>query len=355
MRTSFDNTNLLKAESSVVTMKATENTQTNTTEPISTDLLLSLPPELLLPIFSFVGADNFRQDVRRLTVCQTWHAYAKPVLLSSLCLHTKVIGLLPVLRALDGGERLAAVQQLTKHIDLTIRAIDHFPMAPSLPSSTRSALEALSGKLKKFDSLRTLSIHSEAPSRTMPCIMPIQTILSLCTLHQLTSLDLDFSNTICIPTGILHPCEPLSQLIPSLKRLQCRLPVICNEILGSSPGNLEELIISISFRKGDDPRFYPRLCSPKAGQLDHESSYHKVRINLEADLLRFVTSMNAPKTVRLIHNRRFGGHRVFAFDAIQNRRLRLQSSAAWDTDGVVVGEDWLKSARKPKRFIIMTV
>lgn len=355
MTASHDDINPPKAESSAVTMNATQDTQTNTTEPTSTDLLLSLPPELLLLIFAFVGADNFRQDVRRLTVCKTWHTYARPVLLSSLCLHTRVIGLLPVLHALDGGENLAAAQQLTKHIDLTLRAVDHFPMAPRLSKATTSALEALSGKLKKFDSLRTLSIHSEAPSGTMPCIMPIRTISSLCTLHQLTSLDLDFSNTTCIPTGILHPCEPLSQLIPSLKRLQCRLPVICNEILGSSPGNLEELIISISFRKGDDPRFYPRLCSPKAGQLDHESPYHKVRINLKADLLRFATSMNAPKTVRLIHNRRFGGHRVFAFEAMQNRRLRLRSSATWDADGVVVGEDWLKSGRRRKASIILRV
>lgn len=346
MRTSFENTNPLKAESSIVTMKATEDTQTNTTEPTSPDLLLSLPPELLLLIFSFVGAGNFRQDVRRLTVCKTWHAYAKPALLSSLYLHTKVIGLLPVLHALDGGERLAAVQQLTKHIDLTIRAIDHFPMAPRLSKATTTALEVLSEKLKNFGSLRALSIHTERPYRSMPAIIPLRTIISLCTLHQLTSLDLDFSNTTCIPTGILHPCEPLGQLIPSLKRLQCRLPVICNELLRSSPGNLEQVIISISFRKGDDKRFYPRLCSPKAGQLDHECPYHKVRINLEADLLHFAKSMKHPRTVRLIHHRWFSGHRVFAFDAIQNRRLLLRRLAPWDADGVVVGEDWFNQGRK---------
>lgn len=326
-------------------MMATEDTQTKSTEPISTGLLLSLPPELLLPIFSFVGAENFRQDVRRLAVCKTWHAYARPVLLSSLCLDTRGLGLSPMLQALEEGETLAAARRLTKDIDLTLRAEDRFPLPDCLPNATRSALEDLSEKLKSFDALRTLGIHTEGihtegPSGRMPSIMPIRTILSLCTLHQLTSLDLDFSNTTCIPSGVLHPCEPLSQLIPSLKRFQCRLPVICNELLGSSPGNLEVLIISISFRKGDDLRFYPRLCSPKSGQLEHESPYHKVRINLEADLLQFAKSMNAPKTVRLIHNRRFRGHQVFAFDAIQNRRLRLRSSDAWDADGVVVGELW---------------
>lgn len=308
-------------------MEIMEHPQTD-----STDLLLSLPPELVLAIFSFIGVKNFNQDVRRLAVCKKWYAYARPFLLSSLCLHTGRLGLWPKLRALRGHATLAEAQQLTKHIDLTLKAgVDY----NHLPFFTISELEELASKLKDFAALRTLTIR---PERAM-FIMPVRILSSFATLHQLTSLELDLANVAFGPSPAPHLCEYLSQLIPSLKRLRCRLPRICNDLLRSPPGDLEELIISISTEKRAG--LHPRRCSMCT--IHDFFPYDGIRTSMETGLLQFATSMHDPKIVRLIHNIRYGDRKIYAFDAIENRRLFLGTSTTWDADGVLLPEDWDES------------
>lgn len=64
----------------------TKSVEPSSTEP-STDLL-SLPPELILHIFTFVGFENFRQDIRRLAVSKKWYAHARPTFLSTIHLRS---------------------------------------------------------------------------------------------------------------------------------------------------------------------------------------------------------------------------------------------------------------------------
>ncbi|KAI7787772.1 hypothetical protein LA080_014144 [Diaporthe eres] len=313
-------------------MEIIEHSQTNSTEPASTNPLLSLPPELLLPIFSFIGGKNFRQDVRRLAVCKMWYAYARPVLWNSLSLRM-TWRLLPVVRAMGTGT-LAAAQKLTKHIDLTLRRTSSRLDPQDLAHSPIEDLEELASELKDFAALRTLVIRPEGHG-WLYSIMPIRIFSSFASLHQLTSLEMDLADMVFDPSPRPHLCESLSQLIPNLKRLRCRLPRICLDLLGSPPGDLEELIVNISPRKY--ARLYSRGCSE---DISHDFDYARLRARMETGLLQFAGSMHDPKIVRLIHRLRYRGRNRYAFDAIQNRRLFLGTSTAWDADGVLLPEDW---------------
>ncbi|KAH8782747.1 hypothetical protein F5883DRAFT_637022 [Diaporthe sp. PMI_573] len=268
-----------------------EHPRTSSTEPL-TDLL-SLPSELLLHIFTFVGVENFRQDVRRLA---------------------------PLL--------LAVAQKLTKHIDLTLHTlpstmpVHRSPLSPH-PQKVGHHRELVS-TLKDFSALRTMAIYPSG------CRLPLlgQVFKSFASLSQLTSLEINLG-TVFLGERLPDVCGPISQLIPNLKRLRCRLPRLCNDLLDTSPGELEELIIGINASE-EGPR--PNHCSQASAY------YGTPRSSLETRLLQFAASMRHPKTVRLIHNIR-NSSKTYAFDAIKNRRLLL-ASTAWDADGVMLPEGW---------------
>lgn len=305
-----------------------EHPQTSSTEP-PIDLLFSLPPELLLIIFSFVGFRNFRRDIRRLTVSKKWYAYARPMLLSNLRLHSDYLQ--PMLCAMRECVTLAAAQQMTKHIELTLQAGSSFyeSRADYLHPCTVLDLEELASALEDFAGLRTMVIRpmgalSKISSHTLP---------RFTVLRQLTSLVMDVPNMV-FQSRPPHLCAAISELIPNLKRLRCRLPRICNDLLKSPPGDLEELIINI--------------CHKRLGHaLPHHCSGHSFRTfdeyqtSLETRLVQFAASMRDPKIVRLIHTTPCDTYeKMYAFDAIENRRLLLGKSTAWDADGVVLPEDW---------------
>lgn len=305
-------------------MEIMELPQTSTTEPMSTDLLFSLPPELLLVIISFVGAENFRQDVRRLAVCKKWYAYARPVLLGHLRLCAT--DLLPMLHAMNYNATLVAAQQMTKHIHLNV---SHGFAVPSTYPQV-AGLEQLASRLKVFAALRTLIIRSSGHL----LVMNSQVFSSFATLHQLASLEMDLEMVRFRQSGP-HLCKSISRLIPCLKSLRCRLPRICNNLLETPPGNLQELILVISRTKSLQFDTYECLTGFEVDDDRHRAA-------LEAKLTQFAASMRNPKTVRLLH--RFQNPRnTYAFDAIKERRFLLGQDPAWDAHGVLLPEDWEES------------
>lgn len=279
-----------------------EQPQTNTAESSSTDLLLSLPPELLTPIFSFVGAGNFRRDLRRLAVCKKWYALARPVFLGELQLYSD--DLLHMLRATRRGPRLAAAQQMTKHVDLTL-----------LLSPSPFHLERLASRLTDFAALRALVIKSNFfsfPGTGTPRLRS-RVFSSFAAIQQLTSLEIDIEGLHLERDGA-HLCDFISRRIPTLKSLRCRLPRMCNSLLQSPPGDLEVFIICIC---ASDPVLSTRNCSTDL-RLDNDEH----RATLEARLIQFAASMRNPKIVRLVY--RFSDSlKIYAFDAIKERRLYL--------------------------------
>lgn len=60
--------------------------------------LTSLPPEILYEIASYVGADEFRQCLDRLTLCRQWYDIAMMVMMKDLKLGTKGVKSLPALQ-----------------------------------------------------------------------------------------------------------------------------------------------------------------------------------------------------------------------------------------------------------------
>lgn len=320
MDSPHDNIHLPQADDSVAAMEIMAHPQTGTAKPISTDLLFSLPPELLLPIFSFVGVEYFREDVRRLAVCKKWYAYAQPVLLGNLRLWPPK-GLLPMLRATEGGPSLEAARHMTKHIDVNVGC---WPSAFDL--------EPLASRLQDFAALRTLVIRSRVDGGFLQMSsLSSQGLSNLTVLQQLTSLEIDLED-VDLQEGGAHLCKSISQRIPTLKRLRCRLPYICNDLLGTPPGNLEELIICIAFQ--NKTWFTTRHCSTGIWFCETEH-----RTILETRLAQFAASMREPKIVRLVHHL-CTSHRTYAFDAIRKRRSFLGQFPAWDADGVLLPEDW---------------
>lgn len=300
-----------------------ENPQTYPAD-VSTDMLFSLPAELLLLIFTFVGFLNFRQDVRRLAVSKRWYPYARATLLSSLAWNTRYEWPIPLL--MRKHARLAAAQQLTEHIDLTLQAEDRLTRSDNdwMPFNLET-LEWLASALQSFTALRTLIIRSRDCQWST---IPSHVVPSFINLSQLTSLELDL---IYMDIGTDHLCQSISQLIPSLKSLRCRLPLMCEELLESQPGNLKEFIISI--KKSELNPLLPFHCS--RGLL----ALHLERTRLETRLLQFAASMHDPKMVRLIYRDHDRGFRTYALDAIRDKRYLLTDTPDWDEDGVPLPED----------------
>lgn len=296
-------------------MEIIEHPQTH-----STSLLLSLPPELLLDIFSFIGAENFRRDVRRLSVCKKWYAYARPILLGNLRLQST--DLLPMLLAMRKDATLAAVQQMTKQVHLTI-----ITMYTSV-----SKLEQLASRLKVFAALRTLVVRSRGHTHTMHS----QIFSSLAT-HQLTSLEVDLKTVRFAQDGV-HLCDSISRLVPTLKSLRCRMPRMCNSLLESPPGDLEELVLNIFCA-------YPNPYDTKHCSTGSTLNDDRHRAVLEARLVQFAASMRNPKTVRLFHRFR-NLETTYAFDAIKKRRFYLGFCPFWDKDGVLLPEDWKENEER---------
>lgn len=314
-----------------------EHPHSNSVDPGSTEPstdLLSLPPELILHIFTFVGFENFRQDIQRLAVSKKWYAHARPAFLSTILLRSDKLW--PVLLAMEESPMLAALKKATKHIDLVLKTdpewwISRGQRLPrALPHWIVSCLEELASNLKDFAALRTLIIRPKGGWSLMPSSIPA----SFASLNQLTSLKVDLSNMVFDPSPSHHVCETISQLIPRLKVLHCRLPRICNDLLKSPPGDLQELIINIGVSA---IKVEPHHCSEHF--LD---SYEEIRTSLETRLVQFAASMRDPKIVLLIHKNRHG-RKKYAFDVIENRRLYswFANSTMWDADGVLLPDAWI--------------
>lgn len=273
-------------------------------------------------IFTFVGFENFRQDIRRLAVSKKWYTYARPILLSTLRLSSE--DLEPLLLAMEGSTTLAMVQRATKHIDLVLAGRNSHEAAKGDFLTDRTSLEELAHNLEDFAALRSLVISTRGCST----IMPGRLLPSFASLNQLTSLKVDLEPFVFERGSKHHVCESISQLLPNLEILHCRLPHVCEDLLKSPPGALKELIINISSEMDE---FYSINGS------DHFSSgVDKLRTSLKTCLLQFAASMRDPKIVRLIYN----FWRLHAFDAIENRRLLFEDSTAWDADCLLLPEDW---------------
>lgn len=189
----------------------------------SSNMLQSLPPELVARVFEYLGSDFFRHDVRLVAISKRWYEFARPVLLSQVCLLAS--SLEPVLRAFEHEEIMAAAQNLTKSCDLYLEP-------PEEEGSAGATVEELGSRLQQLTQLHTLSIH---PGITAISLEP-QSWRDYLSLGYLTSLTIDLANVYWIPAEqtSYHICEAIRTLLPTLKQLRCRLPCIVRSLAQSN-------------------------------------------------------------------------------------------------------------------------
>ncbi|CAM1501084.1 Fc.00g102460.m01.CDS01 [Cosmosporella sp. VM-42] len=329
--------------------------------------LLRLSPELLLHILSYLGAEFFRQDVRRLTISKRWYVTAWPMILQDLRL--SVSSFRPfVIFSKQKGMR-DAIQRHVAAVEIGLTGFDgwqsaevdagetestprtsYFDMVNQWTSRMNDSLADVAVILQRCDKLRTLRLEARLeyhdPSVNMldRAYVMVQPLAWLVDGRHLTSLELDTAGTSLLqpedtPSGI-HLCNAVSSLLPTLRRLRCRMRTICGGALavpeGDTPLNLEEVIINLSLSgllsRATSYRYTTRC------RVCHGDSFSQFRKDMENQATKLSLLMKTPRLVRVLSHE-FPSLEVYTFDALTQRRMKLAADSAWDSDGEVVVEN----------------
>ena len=309
-------------------------------------LLLEFPPELLLHILHHLGRDFFCEDVSRLAVCKRWFEIAWEVLVTDLRLTEKS---LPRFATNEAG--LARISPYLRSIELDLMNLECGKKcrAPDKwKHQMHAGFPALVAKLQECEGLRSLKLRSgpeAAPSPSLSaaaCALYLgQPLLDILSLQNLTSLEVDAAGP-CLLGGFLeylpHLCVALNSLMcnsPSLKRLHCRMDMVCERLLEVPHTldhpcfnrNLDEVVVMLSFAEISNECLICRHSKPcaSAGKLDLTS----LRTRLEQQASIFARRMHKPKMVRIIR-RALPSLDLLVFDALTESRLRLDFISKWD-------------------------
>jgi hypothetical protein len=168
-------------------------------------------------------------------------------------------------------------------------------------------------------------------------------------LSHLTMLDIDTAGTpllVSLPSwGGVHLCSIINALLPTLRRLRCRMCKVCDALLEPPEGNawlgLEEVIVNLSLSDtaagGEDTSFtfhrYPMGCWPIEMQI-----FSQLQSSVERQARRLALRLDSPKMVRVLsHN--FPALKTYAYDALTEQRIQLAENAPWDADRDVGADD----------------
>jgi hypothetical protein len=331
--------------------------------------LLQLPPELLLAILGGLGSAFFAQDVRRLTVCKRWHDLAWTVLVQDLRFTAES------LRQFTGND--AANSRSQPYIN-TVQIYFGGHGGPMLPtaggdnrfvplsdddewaSRLQSAVVKLAATLRRCPRLRSLEFISrslEIQPRQYLSAKPLADLLSV---SNLTSLVFDtascyiqhryYSETNPNDT---HLCRSINALLPSLRRLHCRMNMVCESLLKLPPDDtplaLEELIINCSISELSDTRTAynrPSLCmyhyDPRDYGLPKATRNLPIELVMERQATALAARLRSPRMVRVITHR-LPTLDIFAFDAIEGRYVKLPNNQDWVAEGEVEEEEGSES------------
>ncbi|KAH7268804.1 hypothetical protein B0J15DRAFT_233003 [Fusarium solani] len=313
--------------------------------------LLQLPTEILLLILRLLGPGFFHHDTRRLMVSKWWYELARLVLLRDLQFSAKS---LPRFLRTDMS---SLVHQHTRTIDIAFDGVqDRRAVLSASPdvrermvsdwtTNVANDLTSLAAILQDCRNLRSLKLKPRPKWRARSVFLRTyfssDALVPLLSVSHLTCLEFD---TVC--TGIggassrpgSHICENISALLPTLRRLRCRMRKICPRIL-KPPGegtisSLEEVIINLNL--GDLSQHALPQHSYRCGIfVPGLSSTWKADMELGAKEL--VNRMATPRVVKVL-SRSVPGPQMECFDAIAQRRMMLAPGAAWEVDGEVVEE-----------------
>lgn len=238
-----------------------------------------LPPEILLSILRLLGSAFFHQDVRRLLVSKRWYQIAWPVFLKDLEFHTE--SLERFILASKRAGMVRSVQEYVMKATLTLDGFENWHSACSTLSATKSSeidfevfnmwtselngyIAALAGILQQCTRLQHLRLEAR-PERHDPrlCLQRRDYLMalplaSLVSISHLTCLEIDTAGTYSIDSNTtrVHLCSNISTMLPTLRRLRCRMSSICPTIFDVHGSclllDLEEIIINLSLSETCD-------------------------------------------------------------------------------------------------------
>ncbi|KAK3897185.1 hypothetical protein C8A05DRAFT_39270 [Staphylotrichum tortipilum] len=315
-----------------------------------------LPAELLLSILSHLSPSFFTSDIRRLTVSKTWHPLAWSVLVRHLHLtHTSLASF---------AHNDAAHLRSQPHIASATIILDgtRFPPPPGgseWSTSLTPNLTALAGSLHRSRGLRALTLKARALDREerSRASLTAPPLASLLEIKHLTSLELDTGTCRVEMAGAggVHLCAAVAGLLPSLRRLRCRMERICERLLGAedeAEGGtklpaLQEVVVNLSLSELSEEFVSYRHARGCEGA-GHGNSIVGLREGMESQALVLARRMGKGGKVRVISHT-LPELDLFAFDAVAGeeeeegevevRRVRLWNNLEWAADGDEADEE----------------
>ncbi|KAG6135237.1 hypothetical protein E4U38_001972 [Claviceps purpurea] len=319
--------------------------------------LLRLPPEIVLSIFRLLGSAFFRQDVRRFLVSKWWYELAWPVFLQDVkfragslerfILASKSVDLLHLIRknvrtvklVLNGFEEwhfILSASNAAGSTDIDLHAVDIWT------SKVNGHVAALVGILRHCTGLRLLKV--EARPETHPLQLNLQRrdylaaspLASLVSISQLTCLEIDTAGTRLMDetdAPKVHLCGKIRTMLPTLRRLRCRMSSICPTIFDVSAGclplALEDVIVNLSLSdiRGSDTSYrYPSRCEALPG-----GNFTRLKEDIKSCARKLVPLMKNPRIVRVLSHT-FPGMKLHSLDVLTGRRMEIKPNAPWDAD-----------------------
>ncbi|KAK3293769.1 uncharacterized protein B0H64DRAFT_364618 [Chaetomium fimeti] len=315
--------------------------------------LSRLPPEILLYILGYLGSKFFAHDLRYLTISRTWYHLAWSILLRDLHFTTRS------LRRFTDNE--IVFERSPLHIvtvDLSLVVRDESSQSPPTDdlreasgneggidtSSTQldSSLAKLAALLLQCLGIQSLRVQARGEGRALqlggPAYLHATPLTGLLSLPHLTSLELDTAGCHLgsPPNSNVHLCRSINSLLPSLRRLRCRMEEICETLLERPPSNtaLEEVIVNLSISQiSDTITSYrcPKRCKTVA------RDFSQLKLAMETKAATLATLLRNPRTLRVISHE-LPSLNVYAFDAITGKRMLLANNVEWDADGELVDD-----------------
>jgi hypothetical protein len=302
--------------------------------------LLQLPPELLLHILGHLGFPFFAQDIRRLTLSKQWYDLAWPVFARDLQLKDKSLVRFTHddAAAARSAPHLSTVQ-LRLHYDiskpLTHRNADAAYFSPGLTK--------LAAAVRRCPRMRSLDVEMRLGAMLDGWVeLMAQPLADLLFAGRLTSLTFDTANCLFkhTPGSGTHFCHSINSLLPSLRRLRCRMQSVCKSLLEPPPRDapplaLEEVIVNLSISQiGHASTSYGY--SNRCGDL-FRIAFGQFKDAMEAQATALAARLRQPRMVRVITHV-FPSLDIYAFDALTGKRVRLENNIEWDAEGVAVDD-----------------
>jgi hypothetical protein len=215
--------------------------------------------------------------------------------------------------------------------------------AENRPSEIESPVTTLATTLQGCPAMRSLKVDIKLRLGMRQWVLgkPLADLLSL---RHLTSLDYDtggYLQRLTDYTGT-HRCRSISAMLPSLRRLRCRMEMMCEDFLEPPPGEaplaLEEVIVHLSTsgrtRKGKAVYLMAESCQ-------FPDVYHFIHLRelMEKQARALLVRLANPRMVRVITHENIAGYTMpYAFDVMKEERIRLPKNSKWDAEGEVVDE-----------------